>query len=188
MVNRHNLTTLLKLVVSSFLILVLSACSSNDDTVATAETVTEIPLFIQKFALNTTDPNAHLLAWITITKVGDPPCPTPCPTRTPMTIDSAAGTVSASIPLDRATYTVFIEFEFTDGVATITLATVDSPVDLSNGDASLSFTDADYDINFDNDSDGINNVTEIINGTDPLVPVVTNCILDTSVIGGCTLG
>ena len=179
MVNRHNLTKLLKLVFSSCLILALSACSSNDDTVATAETVTEIPQFIQKFALNTTDPNASLLAWITIDGG----------TRNPMTIDSAAGTVSTSIPgLSRTTHSVLIEFEFTDGVDTITLATVTSTVDLSSGDASLTFTDADYDISFDDDSDGINNVTEIINGTDPLISSVNNCILDTSVIGGCILG
>jgi hypothetical protein len=179
MVNRHNLTKYLKLVVSSCFILALSACSSNDDTVATAETVTEIPQFIQKFTLNTADPDASLLAWITIDSG----------TRNPMTIDSAAGTESTSIPgLSRTTHSVLIEFEFTDGIDTITLATVTSTVDLSSGDASLSFADTDYTTSFDNDGDGINNVTEIINGTDPLVPAVTNCILDTSVIGGCTLG
>ena len=180
MVNRHNLTKLLKLVFSSCLILALSACSSNDDTVATAETVTEIPQFIQKFALNTTDPNASLLAWITIDGG----------TRNPMTIDSAAGTVSTSIPgLSRSVHTVLIEFEFTDGVDTITLATVTSTVDLSAGDASISFDDTDYDTaSYDDDSDGINNVTEIIIGTDPSVADTSDCILDTSVIGGCTLG
>ncbi len=60
-----------------------------------------------------------------------------------MTIDSVAGgTASTSIPgLSRSIHTVQIEFEFTDGVDTITLATATSTVDLSAGDASLSFDD-----------------------------------------------
>ena len=175
--DRHNRTTTLQLILSACLLLALSACSSNDNTVATAETATEIPQAILKFALNTTDGN--LLAWIKIDGG----------IRSPMTVDSTAGTVSASIPgLSRATHTVLIEFEFTDGVDTITLATVSTTVDLSAGDASLTFADTDYTTSYDDDHDGITNVTEIINGTDPLVPTVTNCILDTSVIGGCTLG
>ena len=179
MYDRHNITKFLKLIFSACFILVLSACSSNDDTVATAETVTEIPQFIQKLALNTTDPNASLLAWITI-EGG---------TRAPMTIDSAAGTVSTTITLPPALYNVLIEFEFTDGADTITLATLPFTADLTNGDVSLTFADTDYDTaSYDNDSDGIDNVTEIINGTDPLVADISDCILETSVIGGCTLG
>lgn len=179
MYDRHNITKFLKLIFSVCFILVLSACSSSDDTDTTAETVTEIPQFIQKLALNTTDPNASLLAWITIDGG----------TRSPMTVDSAAGTVSTSIPgLSRSVHTVLIEFEFTDGVDTITLATATSTVDLSAGDGSLTFADADYNVNFDNDNDGLSNLNEIINGFDPLVVDVSDCILDTSVIGGCTLG
>ena len=177
MYDRHNITKTLKLIFSACFILVLSACSSSDDTVATAETVTEIPQSIQAFALNNTDGN--LVAWITIDNGA----------RTPMAINAAAGTVSTSIPgLSRATHSVLIEFEFTDGVDTITLATVTSTVDLTNGDASLSFADTDYTTAYDKDGDGVNNLTEIINGTDPLVVDISNCILDTSVIGGCTLG
>jgi hypothetical protein len=175
--NSHNITKTLKLIFSTYFILVLSACSSSDDTVATAETVTQIPQSIQALALTSTDGN--LEAWITIDNGA----------RTPMTIDAAAGTVSTSITgLSRATHSVLIEFEFTDGVDTITLATVTSSVDLSAGDASLSFADTDYTTAYDNDNDGIDNVTEIINGTDPLIDDISDCILDTSVIGGCTLG
>ncbi len=141
--------------------------------------------------LSTTDGN--LLVWITIDEG----------TRIQLTIDSTTSTlststvstvstVSASISitdLSRSIHTLLIEFEFTDGVDTITLATVTSTVDLSAGDASLSFADTDYETaSYDDDNDGINNLTEIINGTDPLVPDISDCILDTSVIGGCTLG
>jgi hypothetical protein len=175
MFDRHNINKTLKLLFSTCFILVLFACSSNDDTVATADTVTEIPQFIQKLAL-TADTNASLLAWVTI---GD--------TRTQMTIDSVAGTASTSITLSRTIHIVQIEFEFTDGVDTITLAMAVKEIDLSAGDASLLFADADYETaSYDDDYDGISNFNEIINGTDPLVS--SNCILDTSVIGGCTLG
>ena len=83
--DRHSIKKKLKLIFSVCFILVLSACSGNDDTVATAVTGTEIPQFIQSFALNNTDGN--LVAWITIDGG----------TRTQMTIDGAAGTSSTSI-------------------------------------------------------------------------------------------
>ena len=172
MYDRHNITKILKLIFSACFILVLSACSSSDDTAATTETVTEIPQFIQKLALNTTDPNASLLAWVTI---GDG-------TRTQLTIDLVAGTASGSFTLSRTTYTILIEFEFTDEIDTITLATATQIVDLSAGDASLTFNDADYDISFDDDSDGINNLDEIISGSDPLVPSSTLSIQATLVL------
>ena len=166
MYNRHNITKTLKLIFSACFILALSACSSSDDTDTTAEIVTEIPQFIQKLALNTTDPDASLLVWFTI----DTDPPTLTPTRTQLTIDLVAGTASRSITLSRTKYTVLIEFEFTDGVDTITLATATKTVDLSAGDASLTFAIADYiTTDYDNDGDGLSNLNEIINGTDPLV-------------------
>jgi hypothetical protein len=179
MYDRHNITKFLKLIFSACFMLVLSACSSNDDAAETTETVTEIPQFIQKLALTTADPDAELLAWVIIDG-GEP---------IPLTIDLVAGTASKSITLNRSKHTILIEFEFTDGVDTITLATATKTVDLSAGDASLAFVDTDYDVaSYDDDNDGVSNLSEIINGTDPLIPAVTDCILDTSVIGGCTLG
>ena len=63
MYDRHNITKFLKLIISACFILVLSACSSNnDDAAATAETATEIPQFIQKLALTTTDPDAEFIS------------------------------------------------------------------------------------------------------------------------------
>ena len=178
MYDRHNMTKTLRLIFSVCFILALSACS-DDDSIATAETMTEIPQSVQAVAaLITTDPDASLLAWITIDGG----------TRTQMAIDTVAGTSSASITgLSRSVHTVKLEFEFTDGVNTITLATVTSSVDLTNGDASLSFADTDYTITYDDDGDGINNVTEVKNGSDPLIPAVIipaviDCILDTSTI------
>ena len=179
MYNRHNITKFLKLIFSACFILVLSACSSSDDTVTTTETVTDIPQFIQKLALNTTD--GHLEAWITID--GGAPIP----------MDLAGGTASASIPnLSRSVHTVEIKFEFTDDVDTITLATATKSVDLSSGDGSLSFADEDYTTNFDEDNDTFTNLIEVTNDSDPLnefdIPSISDCILDTSVIGGCNLG
>ena len=182
MYNRHNITKILKLIFSACFILVLSACSSSDDTVTTTETVTEIPQFIQKLALDTTDPNASLLAWITIDGG----------TRTQLTIDLVAGTASRSITLSRSEHKVLIEFEFTGGVDPITLATATKTVDLSAGDASLTFDDADYTTNFDEDNDTFTNLIEVTNDSDPFnefdLPSISDCILDTSVIGGCNLG
>lgn len=179
MYDRHNITKFFKLIFSACFILVLSACSSNDDTAATTETVTEIPQFIQKLALTTTDPNAELLAWLIID--GDP---------IPLTIDLVAGTASKSITLSRGKHELQIKFEFTDTVDTITLATTPTQiVDLSAGDVSLTFEVADYiTADYDNDGDGISNLDEIKQGSDPLVADVSDCILDTSVIGGCILG
>ncbi len=179
MYGRHNIITkFLKLIFSACFILVLSACSSSDDTDTTAETVTDIPQFIQKLVLNTTDPNASLLAWITIDGG----------TRTQLTIDLVTNTASRSITLSRSKHTVLIEFEFTDGVDTITLATATKSIDLSDGYDSLTFEIPDYTTSYDDDNDGLSNLSEIIDGTDPLIPAVTDCILDTSVIGNCTLG
>jgi len=125
--DRHNRTTTLQLILCACLILVLSACSSNDHTAATADTVTEIPQAILKLDLIT---DGSLLAWI---KIDDD-------TRIAMDVNSATGSVSASIPgLSREVHTVVIEFEYTDGVNTITLATATKTVDLSSGDGSLSF-------------------------------------------------
>ena len=170
MYDRHNIITkFLELIFTACFILVLSACSSNNnDTVATAETATEIPQFIQKLALT----DGNLVAWITIDG-GEP-----------ILMDLAGGTASASIPnLSRSVHTVEIKFEFTDGVGTITLATATGTVDLSSGDGSLSFADTDYKIDYDDDNDGDTNLEEVINGTSPL-----DCLLDTSVIDSCTLG
>ena len=178
MYNRHNITKFLKLIFSACFILVLSACSSDDDTAATTETVTEIPQFIQKLALTADD----LVAWITIDDG----------TRTQLTIDLVAGTASRSITLSRSEHKVLIEFEFTGGVDPITLATATKTVDLSAGDASLTFADADYTTSFDEDNDTFTNLIEVTNDSDPFdeldLPSISDCVLDTSVIGGCNLG
>ena len=183
MYNRHNIKKFLKLIFSACFILVLSACSSDDDTVATTETVTEVPQFIQKLALTT---DGSLVAWITIDKG------TAEEKKIEMTI--AAGTASSSIPdLSRTTHTVLIEFELTVvGFEPITLAAVTGTVDLSSGDGSLTFADGDYTTNFDEDNDTFTNLIEVTNDSDPFdeldLPSISDCILDTSVIGGCILG
>ncbi|MCW9013779.1 MAG: hypothetical protein OQL06_08355 [Gammaproteobacteria bacterium] len=161
-----------KLLLAFVFFLTISACS-NDNTEATTETVTEIPDVIQKFTLTTP---GTLRAWITVDAGA----------RTEMTIDSVAGTASATITgLTRASHTVLIEYEFTDntGNITVTLATASNTIDLSSGDGSLAFSGTDFDTSYDDDNDGVSNMDEIANGTDPW-----SCLIGTSLIGNCTLG
>ena len=160
MYDRHHITKILKLVFNICLLLVLSACSNNDDSAAKikTETVTEIPQFIQKLALNNTD--GHLEAWITIDKG----------TAEEKTIEMTivAGTASTSISgLSRSTHTVLLEFKFTNGIDTVTLATATSTVGLSTDNDSLSFVGTQYKKNYDDDGDGISNLDEVKKGTNP---------------------
>ena len=57
----------------------------------------------------------------------------------------------------------YIEFRFTEGTDTVKLASAEKPIDLSNGNKTLSFSNSDYNTTFDDDSDGASNLDEIIN-------------------------
>ena len=166
MYKTQNATRLFAWVFTTCFLLVLSACGSNGDNSATSETTLSIPSFIPMQRL--VAPEANLVAWVTIDNGS----------RISMTIDSQAGTASASIPNQSlTTHTVLVEFEFTDGVDTVILATASSSVDLSSGDTTLTLTDAEYVVNLDDDNDGITNLEEVANGTDPLVPDPTSFLL-----------
>ncbi len=190
--SRLNLEKTLRLICSTCFILALVACGNNDDTVAnaeilstgdsTAKAIAKMPGFIQILAL---PDDGQLLAWVTIDDG----------TRTQMQTDISTGTSSASISgLSKSIHSVLIEFELSDGTDTVLLATATGDVDLTSGNGNLSFADSDYTstgIGFDDDDDGFSNLTEIIVGTDPIDAgdkPDNPCILDTSVIGDCTLG
>lgn len=153
---------------------VLSACGSSSDN-SESNATTQMPA-----ALLTIVGPGTLQAFVTIdgNTAG----------RTEMTIDgTGTGSASASVPgLSLAVHTVLIEYEYTDGASTITLATASNTVDLSSGSGSISFLATDYDLaSYDDDSDGVSNADELAAGSDPLD---SDCVLDISVIGTCTLG
>jgi len=146
------------------MIFLLQACGNNHSTEQKNVSVTQIPTAVQKLIL----PNGTLTAWVTVDGGS----------RTQMTIDSTAGTASATISgLTLATHTVLIEYEFTDTYGTILVASASKPVDLSSGSGSLNFSDADYNTSYDSDGDGITNVVELGAGTNPFghPPISSSC-------------
>lgn len=167
---------LIKLFITFALLINIAACS-DDNTGANTETVsvTEIPEAIQKFTLTT---DGALEAWLIIDG-----------TRYPMSINSDAGTATATISgLSRSSHTVSVVYEFTDlnGDTYILADTLPENVDLSSGDASISIDSGDFDTaSHDSDGDGISNADEVAAGTDP---GDSACLLDTSLLGKCTLG
>ena len=153
-------------------LLTLPACSSGGGgtQLATMTTVAEVPTTLLAIPTSGT-----LRAYVAIDGG----------VRTELSIVSSIAT--RSIPsLSRASHNVLLEFEFTDsGSNTVTVATASKTVDLSAGDASLTFINADYDLaNYDDDNDGLSNATEIAAGTNPMD---SGCVLGTSLIGRCTL-
>ena len=150
----------------------LSACSENSSSgqPTTMTSVTELPS-----AVLTLPAGGELAAYIRVDGGAQ--------TR----LDISNNTATGSIPgLTRAVHNILIEFEFTDSSGnTFTVATASRDVDLSSGDASISFVDTDYDLaSFDDDGDGISNAQELADGTDLNS---SGCVLGSSLIGSCTL-
>ena len=150
--NKNHLTRLIWLLVTAFLLAALSACGNSNNNSETTSVV-KLPINIQKLTL----PSGALTAWITVDDI-----------QTQMTIDSVAGTASATITgLTLDTHTVLIEFKFTDSNQTILIATSSRSVDLSAGSATISFADEDYDTGYDEDQDGLSNIDELAWGKNP---------------------
>jgi len=160
----------------------LYACDNNDNGIANSSSSlaqTEVPADVQKLTLGT----GTLSAFVTIDG-GSPIAMTIDPTGT--------GSASATIPgLTLASHTVTITYEFDDGVGILVVATATNTVDLTAGDGSISFVEADYDLaSHDADGDGISNAAELAAGTDPRVDEGAAggpCVLGTSTLGNCTL-
>jgi len=171
----------MRIIVSLAFLNTLYACDNNGTaTNATSVAQTEIPAALQKLTL----PGAGTLSASVTIDAGSPIAMTIDPTGT--------GSASATIPgLTLAVHTVTITYEYTDGAGTLVVATATNTVDLTAGDGSISFVDADYDLaSYDFDSDTISNAAELAAGTDPRVAGVAGlpaCVLGTSTLGNCTL-
>ena len=149
--KKNHLTQLINLLLITCLLVVVSACDSNNNSEKVS--VVRLPGIIQKLIL----PSGALSAWITIDGK-----------RSQMTIDSVAGTASATITgLPRVRLDVLIEFEFTDSNQSILIASATRSVDLSAGSATISFVEADYYTSYDEDKDGLSNVDELASGNNP---------------------
>jgi len=160
-----------RLLILVIAIFALSACGDSSNSQPTSMTsVTELPSSVLIL------PSGGLLrAYISIDGGA----------RTELSISS--NTATGTIPsLSREIHTVLIEFTYTDTTNnTVTVATASKPVDLSSGDANVSFADADYDLaSYDDDNDGLSNAEELAAGTSP---VDSGCVIGVSLVGSCTL-
>ena len=153
---------------------ILSACSdntsSNSQSVITTS-VTELPAVVLMLLDGGT-----LRAYVVID--GN--------LETRIELGIVENTASGEVPnLSRDIHSVLIQFEYTDSSGnTVTVATASNTVDLSSGDASISFAETDYNIDYDDDEDGLTNAEELAAGTSP---IDSGCILGVSLIGSCTL-
>lgn len=165
--------TSLRLLVFIISAIFLASCSDDSENKQPTSS-----LFIQVTASILAQTTSTLRTWITIDNG----------TRTEMTISSDTATASIS-NLSQSTHTVLIEFDFTDSNGTVTLATASQTVDLSSGDSSISFIEADFDMaSYDEDADGFSNAEEYIAGTNPWVIDKPPCLIGTSVIDNCAAG
>ncbi len=149
----------LQILMSIFLV-TLSACGGDSGSSAvTGKTTIKIPTQLQKL---TVAQGGELHAFITIDDQTQ---------RIEMAINSTGGgSASATLNgLTRGAHDILITYEYTDNNGTITLAEAFKSVDLSSGDGSLAFEEIDYRFDFDTDGDGVNNASELLNGTSPSI-------------------
>lgn len=104
----------------------------------------------------------------------------------PLTISSDG--ISATIEISNLLpgeheFVIAFFYDIGEGVQ-VTLAQAVKNVSLEPGSNALNFIDSDYRFDFDNDQDQVNNLEEIVAGTDPNDDV---CVVGVSKIGACTL-
>ncbi|HED34329.1 MAG TPA: hypothetical protein ENJ08_08975, partial [Gammaproteobacteria bacterium] len=152
--NIRSFWQVTRFVILTILLVVSSACSNNDNN-PPVDTVTKIPPAIQKL---TVPSGSSIRAWVTVDN--NP--------RIEMQIDATTGTASVSIPaLTQAVHNLLLEYEFSNATETLVIASVNRSVNLSAGSTTLNISNAEYATNFDEDQDGVSNITELANGTNP---------------------
>lgn len=167
---------MLVIIMASFLF----ACSNSEDASSIATGSQDgSGITIPSVILATNLPNGSVRGFITVDGVLP---------RLEMDLSSDPATIT--IPnLVPGLHTFKIEFEFdsdpTAFNATFMLADATKQFDIVAGENNISFLDADYNLVFDNDADGITNIAELEAGTNPGNAA---CILDYSLLDSCVLG
>ncbi len=140
------------------MLIILNACGGGDGNVQNNQnqTVTKVPVPLQKLNV---DRNA-LKAYITLDG---------SPDRIEMLIDSTGdGTASVVLPgLTRSLHNIVIFYEYTDATGSLILAEYRNSIDLTSGSQNLNVAVNDYVFDFDEDGDNVNNITELLEGTNP---------------------
>lgn len=155
--NQNQLIRFIRLLISACLLAMVSACNQSTSTNPETTAVTRIPASIQKLTL---PPSGTLRAWITIDGG----------TRIEMTLDPDAGTATVTIDdLTLEPHDVLIEYEYTDAIGVITVATASTTADMSAGSLTISFADSDYTTDYDEDNDGLTNAQELSLGKNPRI-------------------
>jgi hypothetical protein len=163
-----------------FVLLLVSACSSEESTLST-QTENQQGIPIPAIVTAALPGNGILSAYI---RVDNQP-------RQTMAIGGGTASITLS-GLELGSHTITMEFEFTfDDVpdSPLMLASASKVVDVQSGPNNLEFLESEYDADgFDEDSDGIPNLTEINNGTNPFVdesaagPLVTLSIDNLNIV------
>ncbi|VAW56896.1 hypothetical protein MNBD_GAMMA07-1587, partial [hydrothermal vent metagenome] len=161
-----------RLVLSSFQLVlifvslaILNGCGSDNDqqpavdptvTTITTTAATQIPAPI----LNTTLTDGEIKAFVVIDGDND--------NRIEMVINGDTASVEL-VGLTQAEHDFEIIFEHVDVNGIIILAKSDTKADFSAGGFDLNFDAAGYNLDIDDDEDGVNNASELFTGTNPRI-------------------
>ena len=176
--TRRNITLRLAFMLM-VLVLTLSACSqksSQDEVLVSGDTLSA-PLPSALLAFNETN--------LVVEVVVDFGAPQTCSN---LSVDQVNGTYSCNITLSAGPHNISLVFSVIDATYGTVQVAIASGIDVEvvpGQTATADFSTATINYDFDDDGDGINNLAELDAGTNP---DNSDCILDASVIGSCTLG
>jgi len=157
-------------------------CSSDDSSVTTVNSRAQDSGISLPVAINTSalPANGALHAYISIDGGS----------RHELTIDLGSQSINGSIPgvsLGNHQFVIEVVFLYDNNTETM-LGRASTSINVGTGNNNLTISSSDYVTTFDDDGDGVDNLAELNAGTDPNNPADTDCIIGTSVIGGCVLG